>query len=1268
MADTTFAAANAAAAAAAKGGGGGDGLAGGALATTAANGWDQHKQILNEFNPPADPSLYLILRKAEVIRNAGICKPTTGGVDDEIDERNRLNAAISHSLDLFGLTTYEAAVASGHDKDAQRAKWKMMCTHLHPDSVHHLCKTHKIPQNRKSAVISMLNVAFSTLTMANRFVRGWMDSGGAGVVRTAVTDPELGGNKRTIVALDSDSECDEGKDISGRKQRRNSANANASENAIKNPLNPVRDGEGGAQAAGVVSEAESGVAADAVDGGEEKRGGALDGVPSYPDGGGSGSAVLPAESGHDNDVPQVPQPFFYPLDGAGQTAGPLEYIGRDTLACFGSLLNAGGLLLPRKWQELKPEHLIVINGFLCACLDELREGDLIGQTGILPLPVTIWKSILEGQPDPRLTEFMVDMVHNAVRSTRVTLLGLTTGNSSPFLKVDSTKLQNALLVGPDVVQEMRCSAISYELISRIMVDGVTGGGLVSPRALMMIDKSENKLFHLHCKSSKWTSTTYTGLKQCNVKIDERLRKVLASILKTSGRFQHTCESAPVDIKRESAAFGMFIQLVQVLTGETLSSDCWGLCVELQRPWWVLQLFREAERSGAIPAGWLRAQLEAEVKASAERIDNLLAKQLAESEGRAAKRAELEAQLGGAAAAADLIGPNMEEVGQPEVARQGGALGSTPVTARQESPGTPASGGGTSEDINSKPGPPSDSPGNSEPGSPCGGSPTADDVREADALLDQASRDSQDETRFRRSLSSEAVAPAAAAEAQTVAPVAAAPSTSPAVLGVVKAACQLSPTSPRPAPQKGGRPAKTMPADQPRMTTFFAPATCKSGAKGSHPRNDGNDDADSQPGPGTGTGTGTGPASSATSAGAAQASGSGDPKAGTGGTLAGQQLHAVTDMLKKAPRTVGLDLSVRLSAPGLKTRRNLCLAVLKARKNAASDATLSQILVQVIELVACHIVAASVLEAELTLGPSLRRHVRSHVSRLQELGVNEDTLRPIHDALAAAELPSPQDVPSASLTGSGSANSTAVVEKIPVLSGVSGMLQKALEACCMCWSAPGSACSGGHLRFCGPCKKALGIERSGGQCDCLASALSLMRRTCRRGNMAAKFTRQTLMEGRDHLVQATRLLVLAIMLDVCPVIDTLLNAVVEVVKAQLIERLLPSATAEQIAVLHGVHSDITPYLVQRVAQAHADHLREHTSYNGAPRLEAVTSPRHGRPRVGYLAGNLDNADLAHVLEQDTWLIIDARRSRAAWANDLVDQHAKTDHLLVLAGPR
>jgi hypothetical protein len=227
---------------------------------------------LNEFNPPAHPSLYRILRKAEVIHNAGISEPTTGGVDDEIDERNRLNAAISHSLDLFGLTTYEAAVASGHDKKAQRAKWKHSCTRLHPDSVHHLCRAHNIPQNQKPAVIAMLDVAFTTLTKANEFVTRWMDSGGAGVVRTAVTDPELGGNKRTIVALDSDSECDEGgNDISSRKQRRNSANANASENAIKTPLNPVRDGEGGPQAAGVVSEAESGVAADAVDGGEAKN-------------------------------------------------------------------------------------------------------------------------------------------------------------------------------------------------------------------------------------------------------------------------------------------------------------------------------------------------------------------------------------------------------------------------------------------------------------------------------------------------------------------------------------------------------------------------------------------------------------------------------------------------------------------------------------------------------------------------------------------------------------------------------------------------------------------------------------------------------------------------------------------------------------------------------------------------------------------------------------------------------------------------------------
>ena len=160
-----------------------------------------------------------------------------------------------------------------------------------------------------------------------------------------------------------------------------------------------------------------------------------------------------------------------------------------------------------------------------------------------------------------------------------------------------------------------------------------------------------------------------------------------------------------------------------------------------------------------------------------------------------------------------------------------------------------------------------------------------------------------------------------------------------------------------------------------------------------------------------------------------------------------------------------------------------------------------------------------------------------------------------------------------------------------------------------------------------------------------------------------------MDGSGLLAKAAKLLVLAVMMDLVPVIDALLNRVLYFIKSQLRERVQPALTAGQIGVLHGKHRDITERLVQRVAKAHADQLRQDIPFS---RVAACHDARPLSPRVGYLAGPLDNADLAHgVLAkegQDTWLIIgrDDERCRTPWADGLVDLYSRINRLLVLKG--
>ncbi len=114
-----------------------------------------------------------------------------------------------------------------------------------------------------------------------------------------------------------------------------------------------------------------------------------------------------------------------------------------------------------------------------------------------------------------------------------------------------------------------------------------------------------------------------------------------------------------------------------------------------------------------------------------------------------------------------------------------------------------------------------------------------------------------------------------------------------------------------------------------------------------------------------------------------------------------------------------------------------------------------------------------------------------------------------------------------------------------------------------------------------------------------------------------------------------------MIDVEPVIDTLLNIVVEIVLAQLPENLPPAPTVEQNTVLYGRHSNITDHLVNRFVKAHADRLCNHIAFSGVLRLAGELQQSSRRPSVGFLTGPLDISFLAGFLasaKEDLWLVV------------------------------
>ena len=582
-----------------------------------------------------------------------------------------------------------------------------------------------------------------------------------------------------------------------------------------------------------------------------------------------------------------------------------------------------------------------------------------------------------------------------------------------------------------------------------------------------------------------------------------------------------------------------------------------------------------------------------------------------------------------------------------------------------------------------------------------GSPTAGQLEAAEGIVDEASRDSQKD--FSRtdptlpacasptSAVEAAVAPAEAAHSHDAVPLR--PAAAVARLSSQTDRCQAS-TSPGTPSAGGGRNKRGGPTvpdspSQPKMTAFFpanTPPTCKTGSQhGNLKRNDedGNN-GDSQPGAGTGS-AGAGLARQATHSGAAQGSGSGaGGSAGTHLPVANTKLATLALLFKKTPRSHGLEESVQHSIPGSKSRRQLFTALYRAARGIADltdadqIAAITKIVGPILDRIECYIIASQVMEEERSLGPRLRQFAREKIlPGLLEVGFTEEMLSSIHVALEAAALSSPQLQGVPQLDGISAFSDShihAANETLPRFHGLAGMLQRSFEKCCLCGSTPFRHCQRGHLSACRNCLKKLGVPLSGGRCMCLAIAESLLPRVQKVYSMVALATvarRKALMLNRRDLDMAATLLVLAAALALKPVIDTLLDAVMQSITIQVQDGLRPSLTMEQIVVLHRLHPDVTDHLVQRIARLSGNQLRKHALYAaGAPRQAPTAVPTV--MRIGYLAGTLDNARLARGAlanskgEQDTWLIVGVERCRNPSANNLVEQYFKNERLLELDG--
>jgi hypothetical protein len=194
---------------------------------------------------------------------------------------------------------------------------------------------------------------------------------------------------------------------------------------------------------------------------------------------------------------------------------------------------------------------------------------------------------------------------------------------------------------------------------------------------------------------------------------------------------------------------------------------------------------------------------------------------------------------------------------------------------------------------------------------------AEEEAEAEALVDQTSRDSQDVNFFHKKPEVTVGSPAASVRDPPA-----------------KAFIQTSPTSqpalgtskirvPGPLSRKGqSKLNASSDCAQTKISSYFLlTQNCKLGALEGHGRNrdDDKDDSDAADGPppGAGTGTVTNPAGQVTCSGAAEGSGSG---AGGAGTAAGNpQLATLARLLKEAPHSHSLEAQVQRSDPRFNSR-------------------------------------------------------------------------------------------------------------------------------------------------------------------------------------------------------------------------------------------------------------------------------------------------------------------------------------------------------------
>ena len=420
--------------------------------------------------------------------------------------------------------------------------------------------------------------------------------------------------------------------------------------------------------------------------------------------------------------------------------------------------------------------------------------------------------------------------------------------------------------------------------------------------------------------------------------------------------------------------------------------------------------------------------------------------------------------------------------------------------------------------------------------------------------------------------------------------------------------------------------------QAKISTFFLPRGCKPDL---NPAPKSTDDGD---GGGGNEPVRTLPGASAGADSSSACDSEPPPRSETGGSAPrrrSQQLATAYSLLKQTPKphSQGLESCLQRSDSTMWPRRKLFAALLNAMKYEQAverDRRAEAAIQQLIHRTASSLTAACVPE-EAMFGPILRAYIRgTFLPAMRQVGITDRMLEPICDGLAGPLHDSQQlkPVPPESLTSSGSAiTAMSKIYRTPLMTGPAGLLQKAFGICCLCWAVPGDACPCG-FRFCAKCRPRESLSNGSPGCNiCLAAAKSLL------GRVDVKTVKESMIMHQTAalLDQAAKMLVLAVMLSVDTVVGMLLPVMVEVLEAQLRERVVPSFTADQAAVLFGKDPRITESLLVRVAKAQAAPLRELALFS-TPGLNHLDTPeersarrqQRAGARVAYLAGDLRDA--------------------------------------------